>query len=236
MPASVGQITHNIRAGVPIAKNQIDKISGVHKFGYNPTVGTAFETIWTQGGTYVFPTSATTAVCTSASGATDSGVEITIEGLDGNYTEISETLVLDASGTVTSSNSYLRMNRAFVSGSSATDGDITVTVNSLTVAVIDSDYQQTQQLIYTVPAERNGYILQVDAGIQKNQEIILNMNVREENKVFRTLAVITSFGVPATRVFDLPMHLPPKTDIRIDVKAGATTAVSGELEIILDAD
>jgi hypothetical protein len=236
MPASVGQITHNIRAGVPIAKNQIDKISGVHKFGYNPTVGTSYETIWTEGGTYVFPTNATTAVCTSASGATDSGVEITIEGLDANYVEISETLTLNASGTVTSSNSYLRMNRAFVSGSSATDGNITVTVDSLTVAVIDSAYQQTQQLIYTVPAERDGYILQVDAGVQKNQEIILNMNIREVGKVFRTQAIISSFGVPASRAFDLPMHLPPKTDIRVDVKAGASTGVSGELEIILDAN
>ena len=32
------------------------------------------------------------------------------------------------------------------------------------------------------------------------------------------------------------MMLPEKTDIRIDVKAGATTEVAGEVELVLDAD
>lgn len=236
MPFSVGQITHNLEVGVPIARNSIDKLSGVHKFGYNSAVGTAYETVWDGGGIYAFPTAATTAVVTSASGATDSGVKVTIEGLDANYLEQSEEVTLNASGTFTTTNSYYRVHRGYVSGSTSADGDITVTVNSLTVAKILSEYQQTEMLVYTVPDRKTGYILQVDAGVQKNQEIVVKIQVREQDGVFRTIGILSSFGTPVNRKFDLPMMLPPKTDIRIDVKAGATTEVAGEMEIIVEDD
>lgn len=236
MPASVGQINHNLEVGIPIAKNQVEKLSGIHKFGYNSAVTIAYETVWDGGGIYTFPSSATTAVITSASGATDSGVKVTIEGLDANYAEQSEEVTLNASGTFTTTNTYLRVHRGFVSGGTAADGDITVTVNSLTVAKILADYQQTQMLVYTVPANHTGYILQVDASVQKNQEIVVKIQVRESDGVFRTRGILASFGTPAHRKFDLPMMLPEKTDIRIDVKAGATTEVAGELELVLDAE
>ncbi len=51
-----------------------------------------------------------------------------------------------------------------------------------------------------------------------------------------TKGVIASFGTPVGRKFDLPMMLPAKTDIRIDAKAGATTEIAGEFEIILESE
>ena len=235
MPFSVGQINHNLEIGVPIEGGKIDKLSGIHKFGYNSAVGTSYETVWDAGGTYAFPTTATVATITSASGATDSGVKVTIEGLDANYVEQSEEVTLNASGTFTTTNTYLRIHRAFNSGSTDLAGDVTITVDSLTVAKILSEYQQTEMLVYTIPADKTGYILQVDASVQKNQEIVVKIQVREPGGVFRTRGILASFGTPANRKFDLPMMLPEKTDIRIDVKAGATTEVAGEFELVLES-
>ena len=220
--------------GVYIAQGYYNNLEGVHKFGYNSAVGTAFETIWDGGAIYSFPTAATTAVVTSASGATDSGVEVYIEGLDANYEKQSETVTLNASGTFTTTNTYLRVHRGYIAGDTAADGDITVTVDSLTVAKIQSDYQQTEMLVYTVPAGYTGYLLQVDASVQKNQEIVAKIMTRETGGVFLTKGILASFGTPVNRKFDLPMHLPEKTDIRIDAKAGATTEIAGEFELILE--
>ena len=236
MGFSVGAVTHNLEIGVAIQSGKIDKLSGVHKFGYNSAVGTAYETIWDGGGVYTFPSAATTAVVTSASGATDSGVEVYIEGLDANYAEQSETVTLNASGTFTTTNTYLRLHRAYVAGDTAADGDITITVDSLTVAKIESDYQQTEMLVYTVPAGKTGYILQVDASVQKEKEIVIKILTREDGGVFLTKGILASFGTPVGRKFDLPMMLPAKTDIRIDAKAGATTEIAGEFELVLEDD
>jgi len=234
MGFSTGQVTHNLEIGVAIASNKIDKLDGVHKFGYNSAVGTAYETVWDGGGIYTFPSSATTAVVTSASGATDSGVEVYIEGLDANYGTQSETVTLNASGTFTTTNTYLRLHRAYIAGSTAADGDITITVDSVTVAKILSEYQQTEMLVYTVPAGCTGYILQVDASVQKNQELVVKLMTRETGGVFLTKGILASFGTPIGRKFDLPMKLPAKTDIRIDAKAGATTEIAGEFELVLE--
>lgn len=234
MPMYKGQVTHDIPYGIAITKNSIDSLSGIHKFGYNAAVSTAFETIWDAGGTYTFPSAAGVVTLTSTSGATDSGVEVTIQGLDASYVEQSETVTLDASGTFTTTNQYLRLHRAFVSGSTATVGDITMQISAATVAIVKAEYQQTQMLVYTIPAGKTGYLLQVDASVQKNQEIVINVNIREQGKVFRTKATMASFGTPVHRRFDIPDVIPEKSDIRIDAKAGSTTEVAGEFELILE--
>ncbi len=234
MPYIHGQVNTPIDKGIAIVGGKIDKLSGVHKFGYNAAVGTADETIWDAGGVYSFPTSATTAVLTSASGATDSGVQVYIEGLDADYGEQSETVTLDGSGTFTTTNTYIRLHRAYTAGDTEADGDITVTVNSLTVAKVLAEYQQTEMLVYTVPAGKVAYLLQVDASVQKNQELVVKVMIRETGGVFLTKGILASFGTPVNRKFDLPMMLPERTDIRIDANAGATTEVAGEIEIILE--
>ena len=224
----------HLPTGVYIAQGYFNNLEGVHKFGYNNAVGTAYETIWDGGGTYSFPTAATTAVVTSASGATDSGVEVYIEGLDANYEKQSETVTLNASGTFTTTNTYIRLHRAYVAGDTAADGDITITVNSLTVAKVLSDYQQTEMLVYTVPAGYRGYLLQVDASVQKEKEIVVKIMTRQDGGVFLVKGILSSFASPVHRKFDLPMMLPEKTDIRIDAKAGATTEIAGEFEVVLE--
>jgi hypothetical protein len=69
----------------------------VFKFGYNGDIDDSEETIWDVGGLYAYPASAVTMTATSSSGATDEDVEVTIQGVDASYNELSETVTLDAS-------------------------------------------------------------------------------------------------------------------------------------------
>ena len=87
-------------------------VTSFYKFGYNAAVSSTEETVWMQGGRYVWPTSASTMTISSAdANDTSAGTgaqTVTINGLDANYAEISETVTMDGQIAATTTNSYLR--------------------------------------------------------------------------------------------------------------------------------
>jgi hypothetical protein len=78
----------------------------VFKFGYNGDIDDSIEDIWDVGGVYAYQSSAVTMTATSGGGATDNGVEVTIQGLDASYNELSEVVTLAGSGTATTSGTF----------------------------------------------------------------------------------------------------------------------------------
>ena len=109
---AVGYLTEQ---NINIARGLIRGASVVHKFGRNPSIGGAPETVWMYGGTYTYLSSAST-VYVSGADAQDSAAgtgarTVTVQGLDATYNEIEETLTVD--GAV-STKSFLRVYRAFV--------------------------------------------------------------------------------------------------------------------------
>ena len=96
---------------------------------------------------------------TSASGGTDNGVKITVQGLDANYNEQSVEVTLAGAGTATTTETFIRVFRAFVSGSTAPAGTISITNGGTTYAYINGD-NQTLMALWTVPAGYTGYITQ----------------------------------------------------------------------------
>ena len=87
-----------------ISRGQIAYHEFIHKFGYNPSIGTSDETVWSEGGLYVYPTSASTMYISSSSTAdTAAGTgarTATVSGLDANFDEISETVSLNGQAGV----------------------------------------------------------------------------------------------------------------------------------------
>jgi hypothetical protein len=77
-----------------VSRGLIDGHKRVFKFGYNGVIQNVEETIWDVGGLYTYPSSAVTMTATSSSGATDENVQVTIQGLDASYNELSETVTL----------------------------------------------------------------------------------------------------------------------------------------------
>lgn len=140
-----------------VARGQIPYHSVVSIYGYQSSVGTSFIPTWENSASYSFPSSAVVMTISSASGATDAGVQVKINGLDSGYNILSETVTLNASGTVNTTNSYFRINSMFVtSGSPA--GNITAKNSGTTYAQINAGINRTQMSIYTVPTGYTFYL------------------------------------------------------------------------------
>jgi len=227
------QTTPRSDIGWATALGKFDDCSAIDKFGYNADVGTSYETVWDTGGQYAYPSSAVTMTATSASGATDNGVSILIEGLDTNYDVLTETVTLAGSGTATTSGEFLRVYRSYVLGATEPAGNITIANGGTTYAQITTPYNQTLMAVYTIPNRKKGWLVATNISIEKQKEVVAKILTRQQGGVFRTNGIISSFAVPFQRRWVVPQALPEKTDIEIQAKAGASTALSAGFEIIL---
>ena len=210
----------------------------VFKFGYNGDIDDSEETIWDVGGLYAYPASAVTMTATSSSGATDEDVQVTIQGLDASYNELSETVTLNASGTATTTGSFLRVYRAFVASGTASAGNITIANGGTTYAYVSSSDQQTLMALWTVPAGYTAYLFQIDTTaftVQNNKVATIRMITRELNGVFRTQNKFDLFEGSYHQDITCPQPIPEKTDIEFRAIADSSNAdlrVSTTFDII----
>lgn len=232
-----------------VARGQVDGHKALFKFGINGDVGTSVETVWAQGGTYVYPASATVMKISSSSAddaAAGTGARtISIAGLDASYNEISETVILDGQTSVNTVNSYLRISRMFVvtAGSGATaagtiyagTGTVTSGVPATVYGMVAIGANQTQMAFWTVPAGYTLYLtglFYTSANTTANAWTNFQLIQRPLGGVFRQQS---SSRVPGNGDFVVDLHTPlafsEKTDI--EVRAVASTSpsnVSAEFE------
>jgi hypothetical protein len=225
------------------------------KFGSNPVVDAALETVWSQGGIYVYP-SAATVMKVSSSSNNDSGSgtgaqTVTVSGLDANYNEISETVTLNGQTEVLTTNSFIRVFRAFVvtAGSGATAaGDIYVGTGTVTTGVPATVYakiplgaNQTLMAVWTVPA---GYTAYVDngtfsaAGANTNHSIKGQLCFRPFGGVMRVGAEVALANGFVSFNFEYPLAFPEKSDIeaRAIALSGSGFYVSATFDLIYIKD
>lgn len=220
-----------------VARGQIPGHKRLLKFGFNPLINDVEETVWEAGGLYVYPSSAVALTATSSSGATDSGVILTVQGLDASYNEISETITLNASGTATTTKTFLRANRAFVAGSKALTGAVSFANGGVTYAYVNSD-NQTLMALWTVPAGYTAYLTQTDVTVMteaNNKFGTVRLVTRALGGVFRTQDLFAAQNGDVVRSFHVPLPIAEKTDIEfraIGSSANALLHVSATFEII----
>ena len=210
-----------------VSRGLIDGHKRVLKFGYNAEIQNVEETIWDVGGLYAYPASAVTMTATSSSGATDEDVEVTIQGVDASYNESSETVTLNASGTATTTGSFLRVYRAYVSGDTASAGNITIANGGTTYAYVSVADQQTLMAVWTVPAGYTAYLFQLDTTvftIQNNKVATIRMLTREFNGVLRTQNKFDLFQGSYHQDITCPQPIPEKTDIEFRAIADSSNA------------
>lgn len=228
------QHNFNTPYGIGVRRGMYQELGGIDKFGYLPTAGTSYKTVWDGDNVYTYPSSAVTMTATSAAGATDNGVEVTIQGLDTDYNELNETITLAGSGTATTTGEFLRINRAFVSNGQASTNDIAIGNGGTYYAYILEEYQQTLMAVYTIPKGKRGYLVAANISVEKNQPVVSKLMIRASGGVLRANGIVSTFGVPFQRVWQLPPVLNEKTDIEIRAKAGATTSIAAGFEILLE--
>lgn len=223
-----------------VARGQITGHKTLFKFGNNSDINGALETIWSAGGLYVYPTSAIQMKVSSSSTddtALGTGARtVVVAGLDANYNEISETVTLTGQTAVLTTNTFIRVFRAFVvtAGSGGTaagiiyigDGIVTAGVPATVYAEIPLGDNQTLMAIWTVPA---GYTLFVYRGTfsaasnNAAQYILGKFMFRPFGGVFRNAADVTANSNVIPYDFELPLAIPEKSDIEARAIALAGT-------------
>jgi len=235
-----------------VARSQIAGHETIFKFGFNPDVDDALETIWAEGGLYSYLSAATILkVSSSSTDDTAAGTgarTVEIFGLDGNYNEISETVTLNGQTAVNTTNSYLRINRGIVrsAGSGgqnagviyAGTGTVTAGVPAnkyLSIAIGDN---QTLMALWTVPAGYTAFVVQTDvtlATTQSSKYCTAKLVSRPDGEVFQVKDVFVKSQGSTTQVYSIPIRFDEKTDIEwraIGDSAGSDIAISAGMEIL----
>jgi hypothetical protein len=224
---------NNAPFGLGLQQGLVNRFSGIHKFGLNTAVGSSFETIWDGNNVYTYA-SAGTATATSSDTDDNTGT-VEIQGLDENYDLATETLTIGGSA---GSTTFSRVFRVFMKTANTGDanvGDITITVSSTTVAKIQAGYGQTLMCVYTVPRNYVAYLMQIDVGSSKDLENEIRFITKEisSGNVWNTKAFVTTRGGFIEKNYIVPVKIEEKTDIELQGKASATSAISAGFELIL---
>ena len=237
-PSSITRVGTYEPWELQVGRGQIAFHEQVFKFGSNPDVNGSNETIWDVGGLYTYPGSALARTVTSAAGtpSDDNGVTVVIEGLDGDYNEVSDEVTLAGAGTATTTQTFLRVFRAYVSGSQAPTGNLNITNGVTTYARITLGENQTLMALWTVPAGYTAYLSRgtISVGTSNvNQFVTGRLSTREFGGVFRTQAKVTLDNGFIDFVFDVPLRIPEKTDIETRaVSSGSNNVVAATFSII----
>lgn len=232
-----------------VALGRVPGYSAINKFGHNPTA-TAGDDVWSGGGDYVyFPTAAVAVDIVSTSTDDDTGgtgaIQVEVQGLGEDWLLQTETITLNGTGVVQMTKTFVRLFRAYVTEAGTANGNVgNITVyarangSGLTagdvgiyIGALDG---QTQQAIYTIPADKSGLFVKGYVGLK-------NSTFQGEDGTFRWLMRINNglngawltqgeiglinignsywqyeYGIPAGPI-------PPKTDIRIELTAATDT-------------
>ena len=227
---------NNMPFGLGVQKGLVNNFSATGIFGYNPDISSTFETISSVGGIYVYPTASSTAVATSSNTASDNDGTVLVSGLDSNFDIASETITIGGSASTTSFIRVFSARMVTANTGDANVGNITITVDSKTVAYIPATYGSSLSANYCVPRNYKGYILSAYAGVSKQKELTAKIMTKEVNNgnVWNTVGFQTTFAVPVYQEFTVPIQINEKTDIEMRALTDATTSVSGGFTLALE--
>lgn len=210
-----------------VARGNVAGHNSMSKFGYNISVGsTSREDIWDQGGLYPWPTSAAT-VTIKSNDADDTSAgtgarTLEIEGLDSSWDLVIETITMNGTTDVTTTNSYRRIYRMTVktSGSSETnEGQITATHTATIIAVIEANNGQTFMAIYTIPNGKTGYFYDYYFTSENSLPATMDLLVRPFNGSWNSKHRLEIGGSVVPQPFRVPLKFEAKTDIRMNAIA-----------------
>ena len=167
----------------------------------------------------------------------DNGITVTVQGLDGDYLEVSEDIVISGADQV-GTQLFKRVNRAFISGAITNAGDIDIEAGAAggtTVARIQEGYGQTLMSVFTVPAGKTAYIHRITATAQDGKDATGWMYVREVNGVtaFRIKHTWEFYGDGGQYHYDFAFPLPVSEKSDIDMRV-TTRDKNGRYTIAFD--
>jgi hypothetical protein len=237
---NIGACGGNTQFDINVAAGIVTTIANVHKFGAVVTTTATYDTVWSVGGAYSFPTSAATVTVVSTSTEDDAGgtgaLTVRLQGLDANYEEVQEDFTLDGTVGVAGTVSFLRTHRAFVltgNNDNTNVGDINFTQGSNQVCQIAAAMGQSQHASYTIPAGKSGYLRSFAATMNKNQENTVRLFQKPFDGVFRVASELNLYNSNMHTTYSIPIYFTEKTDLEVRTYTGSNCTVSGMFDLLI---
>jgi len=229
------QFDLNVAAGITT------QIANVHKFGAVVTTSATYDTVWSFGGPYTFPSTAGIITATSSSTQDKSGgtgaITVRLQGLDANYNEVEEDFILNGTVGVAGTVEFLRTHRAFVlTGNNDNNnvGAINFTHSVGVTCQIAAGMGQSQVTFYTIPAGKSGYLRSFAATMNKNPENPVRLfQKKPDGGVFRLASELNLYNSNMHTTYSIPLYFTEKTDIEVRTYTGSNATVSSMFDLLI---
>jgi hypothetical protein len=229
--------TFGAAANIPIASGDVTGYSHINKFGYSNDIQT-LSTIWDDESIYTYSTSAgVVTVESDAATNDDDGAVIEVEGLDSSYNLVTQDITISGA-TGTGTTNLIRIFRARVkspaSGESTNVGNIDIDIAAALRAKILEGKGQTLMAVYTVPAGKTAYLLNLTLSVDKNVDAIFKLMAHPHGDgAFNIKGQFGTFGSPIEHSYPVPLRFTEKTDIEVRADAGSTCGGGATFDLIL---
>lgn len=227
-----------------VAAEHYQGLSHIHKFGAVPAMSNNNSgTIWDVNDTD-YPWSAFASASTvtlDRASASDADKVVTVQGLDANYHVISENITLASASGNASTQSFIRVYRAFMHDDSADNvGNISIKVSTTVVAQITAGKSQTLMSIFTIPAGHTGYLIKGTATCQDGADATGDMFIRYFGQnSFRVGHSFEVCGDGGQYMYDfgIPLRIPEKSDIDVRASVRSNNArVTAAFDLLLETN
>lgn len=170
---SIGELSRSEELKLQLARGLVGGHTSLNIAGYQALVGASFMPIWENAAAYVYPTDGVKRLWSSS--ASDVAVLVRISGLDADYKQITEDLLLTNGTTgVLTTKSYFRVTNLTVIDGVNPVGAISLGNNGKTqeYAKIAIGAGTSAMTVYTVPAGYTFYLAKVNVFtvLKNNQE------------------------------------------------------------------
>lgn len=243
MPAPIKYYLGDSRhaEGIHIANGQMLNASHINKFGYTGASINGTATIWDGSGTsaiYTYLTAPTT-LRVESDDNDDDGATYLIEGLDGDYNPVSESITTDAdTGIGTGTQQFLRVFRARMTSNGGVNvGNVSINKsdNSTLLAYIKEDNGQTLMSIYTVPAGKTAYLFKLHGSVDKANVDVKFMFFETPFGGSRNIKHMsgTQGGNPIDYDYPVPLRFEEKSDLEMRITTSGSCGAGGIFDLIL---
>lgn len=223
---------------INVSREIVQGVNFLHRAFISGTFSTE-QTVWNATTIWVPPSTATTMTVVSSSTsdtATGTGARtVSIAGLDSNYAEISETVTLNGTTAVTTTKSYIRIQRMTVATAGSTESNVgTITIsNANPQGTIQPNAGQSSFSMYTVPAGKVAYLHALHLSSSKSTDGKFTLRTRL-NGVSRIRHSALLTGESYDVEFTYPTVLPEKTDIELRATANTGNGiVAGAYDLLI---
>jgi hypothetical protein len=225
---SITQVGTSEPFELQVARGQIPGHSIRNLFGTNPAIGTTFRTPWENNTALPF-LSAEQNLSIVSDSASDTAVSILVSGVDGDYNSVSETVALNGTTPVVTTNKFFRINDLITVVGNAV-GNVTASYNSVVYAKILATYGRNQAAVFTVPLGYSFYLGRIDAftATANNDTKIMTFRNRvtfDDGRVFNVAQ--TNFVSRMDIARTLPFKVQAKATIEFQAKMSSQTADVG---------